>query len=220
MKEIRWKGITSSIISIQNFLSGLSLSKPSIKYPVYLIFTKKKLMSEILGIGSRVQHAEYGKGVVIQVKSNSYTITFMDHGVKEMLHTAPLTVLEKVEPASDIVSMQDVEKVLARVLYKWVDMTEKVELGNKWLGGTLIMKPGQKDMQPKEIPIDTFFHKIVMVRDRLRVLEQNINASKNLSDEEKVNMQQYITRIYGSLTSFNILFKNAEQNFVGEKGKE
>ena len=67
------------------------------------------------------------------------------------------------------------------------------------------------------MPIDDFFHKIVMLRDRLRVLEQNINSSKNLSDEEKVNIQQYITRCYGSLTSFNVLFKNKEQWFVGDK---
>jgi len=78
--------------------------------------------------------------------------------------------------------------------------------------------PGEAGLKPKEIPIETFFHKIVMLRDRLRVMEQRINAS-DLSDEEKVNLQQYITRIYGSLTTFNILFKNKEDNFVGEKGE-
>jgi hypothetical protein len=175
---------------------------------------------EILGIGSRIQHSEFGKGVIIQVKSHSYTITFMEHGVKEILHTAPLNVMEKIEPQTDIISLQDVEKVLNKILFKWADLTERVELGNKWIGGTLILKPGQKDMAPKEMTIDSFFHKIVMIRDRLRVLEQNINSSKSLTDEEKVNLQQYITRIYGSLTSFNILFKNPAHNFVGEKEKE
>ena len=77
-----------------------------------------------------------------------------------------------------------------------------------------------KLLKPKEIPIDDFFHKIVMLRDRLRVLEQNINSNKKLSDEEKVNIQQYITRCYGSLTTFNVLFKNKEQWFVGEKGSK
>ena len=88
-------------------------------------------------------------------------------------------------------------------------------LGDKWDGGTLILKPQDSDLKPKEMTIDSFFHKIVMVRDRLRVMEQRINSSK-LSDEEKVNLQQYITRIYGSLTSFNVLFKYKEDNFKGE----
>ena len=81
----------------------------------------------------------------------------------------------------------------------------------------MILKPSDDSMKSKEIPIDTFFHKIVMVRDRLRVMEQRINASKKLSDEDKVNLQQYITRIYGSLTTFNVLFKYKEDHFVGEK---
>ncbi|MGZ5191199.1 MAG: hypothetical protein ACXWCZ_09285, partial [Flavisolibacter sp.] len=85
---------------------------------------------------------------------------------------------------------------------------------------TMLLQPFDKSLKPKEIPIEDFFHKIVMLRDRVRVMEQQINAHKKLSDEDKVNLQQYITRIYGSLTTFNVLFKNKEQWFVGEKGKE
>ncbi len=81
----------------------------------------------------------------------------------------------------------------------------------------MLLQPKDASLKPKEIPIDVFFHKIIMARDRLRVLEQNINSNKNLSDEEKVNLQQYITRIYGSFTTFNVLFKNKEHWFVGEK---
>ena len=94
------------------------------------------------------------------------------------------------------------------------------QIADKWKKGTLIIKSYDDSVKPKEIPLDTFFHKIVMLRDRLRVLEQKINAHPVMTDNEKVDMQQYITRIYGSLTTFNILFKNSSQVFVGEKGKE
>ena len=95
-----------------------------------------------------------------------------------------------------------------------------VPLASKWEGGTLRLLPGNAELQGKDIPIDTFFHKVVMVRDRLRVLEQKINAHSKLSDAEKVEMQQYVTRIYGSLTSFNVLFRDKEDQFVGSKTEE
>jgi len=96
---------------------------------------------------------------------------------------------------------------------------ETVPLGQKWTGGKIVLYPGDLGLKEKEIPIETFFHKIVMIRDRVRVMEQRINAS-SLTDEEKVDLEQYITRIYGSLTTFNVLFKNKEDQFTGEKGKE
>lgn len=173
-------------------------------------------MTVLLGIGSRVCHAEFGDGVVINLKSSGYTITFVQHGVKVLKFDTPLTIIEAIEPDGDLVSLFDVEQALTRILQRWLEQTEVVPLGDKWKGGKLILKPGRTDLAQKEIPIDTFFHKIVMVRDRLRVLEQRVNAS-NLDDEEKINIQQYITKIYGSLTSFNLLFKNQDQQFVGEK---
>jgi hypothetical protein len=110
----------------------------------------------------------------------------------------------------------DVERNLSKILQRWMDATEVVPLGDKWKGGKMILQPGRRDLQSKEIPIDAFFHKIVMMRDRLRVLEQRVNAS-NMDDEEKVNIQQYITRCYGSMTTFNILFKEPQYHFSGEK---
>jgi hypothetical protein len=173
-------------------------------------------MDRILGIGSRVRHNSFGEGVVINLKSVSYIITFMSEGVKVIALDTPLEVIEAVEPDIDMVSLFDVEQSLTKILRRWLDSTETIQMGDKWKGGKFVLKPGRTDLQPKEVPIETFFHKIVMMRDRLRVLEQRINAS-DLTDEEKINIQQYITKIYGSLTSFNVLFKQPEHYFVGER---
>ena len=110
--------------------------------------------------------------------------------------------------------MAGAEYALAKIMKLWMGSTETVDMGDKWDDGLLILKPGDDSLKSKEMPIDGFFHKIVMVRDRLRVMEQRINSSK-LTDEEKVNLQQYITRIYGSLTSFNVLFKYKDDHFKG-----
>ncbi|MDP4266592.1 MAG: hypothetical protein Q8880_04080 [Bacteroidota bacterium] len=171
----------------------------------------------LLGIGSRVKHPEFGVGVVIQVKSNSYVITFIEAGTKEILISYDkFEIIDAIEADSDLVSFHEIERSLIQILRKFSDIQEPVQMGSKWMGGKIILQPGGKDLKEKEIPIDAFFHKIVMVRDRLRVLEQRVNAS-NLNDEEKLNIQQYITRIYGSLTTFNVLFKNTSDFFVGEK---
>jgi len=174
-----------------------------------------------LGIGSRLQHTQFGPGVVAGVKYATYLISFIHHGIKEIDKTD--NKLEEIMPEHVTVEVETtsaVEKSLLKILRQWSDTTELVPLGDRWINGTMLLQPADKTQKPKEIPVDIFFHKIVMLRDRLRVMEQQINAHKVLTDEEKVNLQQYITRIYGSLTTFNVLFKNKEQWFIGDKGSK
>lgn len=179
-------------------------------------------MAELnLGIGSRVQHPKWGVGVVTGVRFATYLITFVDYDTKEFEKTDDMVeTLQAENVTEEITTHSEVEKSLVNILRMWGAMQENVPLGEKWKNGTLVIKSGDPSIKPKEVPIDVFFHKIVMLRDRLRVLEQNINSNPKLTDEDKVNLQQYITRIYGSLTTFNILFKNKEQQFVGEKEKK
>ena len=174
----------------------------------------------LLGIGTRLQHTQYGPGVIVGVKYATYLISFINHGVKEIDKND--THLEEIIPENVTVEIEthsEVEKSVLKILRLWGGIAEVVKLGDRWEKGTLILQPADRSLKPKEIPIEDFFHKIVMLRDRLRVMEQQINAHKILTDEDKVNLHQYITRIYGSLTTFNVLFKNKEQWFVGEKGK-
>jgi len=175
-----------------------------------------------LGIGTRLQHTQHGPGVIVGVRYATYLISFINAGIKEVDKTD--TNLEEIIPenvSAEVETQSETEKSLLKILKMWGGITETVPLGDKWMKGMMLLQPADKTLKPKEIPIEDFFHKIVMLRDRLRVLEQNINSSKTLNDEEKVNIQQYITRCYGSLTTFNVFFKNKEQHFVGEKsGKE
>jgi len=195
------------------FVTGIHISETKINQTPYT-------MSETsLGIGSRIKHPQFWKGVVVQIRSDIYEITFIDHGTRQIMRDYEgMEIIESVETPTDLATYEKVEKSLIRVLRRFSDLQESVVLGNKWTGGKFLMIPGDPGLKEKEVPIETFFHKIVMVRDRLRVLEQKINASK-LTDEEKVEMQQYITRIYGSLTTFNVLFKNKEDQFVGDRGE-
>lgn len=175
-----------------------------------------------LGIGSRVEHPNFGKGVVVDLGTEFNNIWFKSSNSVRSIgkNFEGLRVLSAVEASGvgGVVNMADLEFMLHKVLDDRSDISEKVPLGQKWLGGTMILKPLEEGMQSKEVPIETFFHKIVMVRDRLRVMEQQINAHKVLTDAEKVDLQQYITRIYGSLTTFNVLFKNADDAFKGSGG--
>jgi hypothetical protein len=170
-----------------------------------------------LGIGSRIKHPEYGLGVVTNVTSKHYWVTFIESGLETIDVDSTFEIIEAVEDEVDSVSFYEVERTLKNLLQKWSDVSQVVPMADKWKGGKIILEPGTPTSN-KEIPIDTFFHKIVMVRDRLRVMEQKVNASK-LDEVDKIDLQQYITRIYGSLTTFNVLFKSTNDFFVGEKTK-
>ena len=144
-----------------------------------------------LGIGTRLQHTQHGQGVIVGIKYATYLISFIDTGIKEIDKADDK--LEEIIPENvtiEIETSSDVEKSLLKILKMWGGITETVSLGDKWLGGTMILQTADKTLKPKEIPIEDFFHKIVMLRDRLRVLEQNINSHKKLSDEDKVNRSE------------------------------
>lgn len=173
---------------------------------------------KLLGIGSRINHSAYGKGVVTNVTSKHYWVTFIENGLETIDIDSEFEVIEAAEDDVDTVSFFEVERSLKSILKQWSDVSEVVTIADKWKGGKLIMQPSDTNLKSSEVPIDTFFHKITMVRDRLRVMEQKINSS-NLEEQEKIDLQQYLTRSYGSLTSFNVLFKLKSQQFVGQRSK-
>ncbi|RYD55783.1 MAG: hypothetical protein EOP56_14565 [Sphingobacteriales bacterium] len=180
---------------------------------------------ETLGIGSRVEHPHFGRGTIVDAGSETYTIWFKSqNSAKTIGKEFGLTVISASQNSTESIggniSLADIEQALDNILERRLHEMQIVPMANKWNNGTLILKPGDSSLQPKDLPIETFFHKIVMVRDRLRLIEQKINAHKGLTDEEKVDMQQYVTAIYGSLTTFNVLFRETHHQFRGMGGKE
>jgi hypothetical protein len=181
-------------------------------------------MATELSVGTFIDHDRYGEGIIGKVNPVSYDVYFARGGKVEILKSnKDFKVLsnpdtgERSQAAG--IDIEAIEKLIAHTLDKYSMLQEIVPLGERWTGGKFILKPANSGLQTKEMPVETFFHKIVMLRDRLRVLEQNINNHPKLTDEEKVDLQQYITRIYGSLTTFNILFKEKDDYFIGTGGK-
>ena len=182
-------------------------------------------MSNQLGIGSRVDHQHFGKGVIVDTAAEFYIIWFKSqNGTKSISKDYEgLKTLEEVAGTgggSEHITIADIEQALSNILDQRLHDMQLVPIGPKWRRGNMILKPGDPTMAQKEVPIETFFHKIVMVRDRLRVMEQKINAHKVMTDDEKVDLQQYITSIYGSLTTFNVLFKETHHQFKGQGGRD
>jgi len=171
-----------------------------------------------LHIGMKVLHPRYGVGVVKSLTEHTADITFDDAPRTLAPETSGLT---SAEPTATVTELQvplaqlireTTESVVDALGFQKEDSIVE-GLANRWQRGTLVMQSADTSLQPKEVPLETFFHKIVMIRNNLRVLEQKVNASDKLSDADKFDMQQYITRCYGSLTTFNVLFKKKEDQF-------
>ena len=177
------------------------------------------LSIESLHVGMKVLHPRYGVGVVRALTEHTAEINFDD---------APRTIapnssdLTSAEPMAALTDQQlPLEALVRQVAQATVEALglEKEDtivegLANRWQNGTLVLQSADTSLQSKEVPLETFFHKIVMIRNNLRVLEQKVNASEKFSQADKFDMQQYITRCYGSLTTFNVLFKNKEDQFA------
>ena len=172
----------------------------------------------ILTIGMKITHPHHGEGIVEKVSAGSADIRFgnvlrtIDPRLAEIMVPEPTVKIGESEiPLKQFVE-GIIESVVDRLGVEKADATVS-ELGLRWQKGRLVLHAADPTLQTKEVPLEIFFHKIVGVRNQLRVLEQKINAHSNLSDADKVEMQQYISRCYGSLTTFNILFKNKEDQF-------
>jgi hypothetical protein len=174
---------------------------------------------ENLHIGMKVNHPRYGIGVVKALTEHTADISFddaprtLDPASAELASAEPTATLRELQvPLANLIRDTAGAVVDALGLEKKDVVVEG--LASRWQRGTLLMQSADTALQPKEVPLETFFHKIVMIRNNLRVLEQKVNASDKLTDADKVELQQYITRCYGSLTTFNILFKNKEDQFT------
>ena len=173
---------------------------------------------EALHIGMKVRHPQYGAGIVKTIGEHTVEIRF-DDALRAIAPEA-----SGLQPAEAQVGVSGLEMPLAQFIEQVAGSVIRelglersdaaiAELAQRWLGGRLMMHPPHASLQAKEVPLEIFFHKIVMIRNNLRVLEQKINAHEKLSDADKVEIQQYITRCYGTMTTFNVLFKSKGDQF-------
>ncbi|MBI5741774.1 MAG: hypothetical protein HZA16_13785 [Nitrospirae bacterium] len=167
--------------------------------------------------GRVVYHKAFGTGKVVHTEKEHLVVNFIKAGVKHFTETEAETELSDGPVAGGEGMDINLLKDAVREVLSEEGLTGASFPADKWVGGELVLKPGKAGLQDKSLPIETFFHKIVMVRNQLRVLEQNINSSEKLSEGEKISLQQYITRCYGSLTTFNVLFSDKQDMFAGMK---
>jgi hypothetical protein len=171
-----------------------------------------------LTVGLRVKHPQYGVGVVKAVSEHLAEIRFddalrsLDPEVSDVVLAEPTAAVSGLEVSLGQFVSSTVEKVIDSLGLERPGAVVE-ELGPRWQKGKLVLHPADPTLQTKEIPLEVFFHKIVGLRNQLRVLEQKVNAHAVLTDAEKVELQQYVSRCYGSLTTFNVLFQNKEDQF-------
>ncbi|MBA2431560.1 MAG: hypothetical protein H0V56_05520 [Chthoniobacterales bacterium] len=166
----------------------------------------------------RVLHPRYGVGIVRSLTEHTADVAFddaprtLDPALADLASAEPTASLSGLEmPLANLI--RDTAQAVVDALGLEKDESIVEGLATRWQRGTLVLQSADTSLQPKEVPLETFFHKIVMIRNNLRVLEQKVNASEKLSDADKFDLQQYITRCYGSLTTFNVFFKNKEEQF-------
>jgi hypothetical protein len=169
------------------------------------------------GLGTIVRHRDFGRGRIVAYDDERYVILFPGCDAKTVAFT--FDGMEAQDGAGDP-ELDRIAQAMRQVLgdHGWLDVD--LELGKRWVGGTLKLVPGRDEAQAKDIPIEVFLKKLVGIRDRLRVLEQKINSHPSLAAEEKLELQGYITRCYGSLTTFNVLFGHRASGFVGQGDRE
>lgn len=174
-----------------------------------------------ISVGARVKHPTMGVGVVYEIDNRTVHVFFREHGEQPISRSFEglVTIAPGVEITQEPLDLDHVRDAIREVLEEMQQPQRPVNMAPRYDGGKIEIKPRDPSLKSKEVPVEEFFHKIVMIRDRFRVLEQKINAHDKLSDQEKVELQQYITRCYGSLTTFNILFEDKEDHFVGQKSE-
>lgn len=175
---------------------------------------------EALHVGMKVRHPQYGVGAVKTIGEHMADVRF-DDGLKtvspEGSELQPAEAQAEITGLSQPLSVFVRETVQAVIAGLGLEKPDTIveQLAQRWHNGKIVMHPADPTLQTKEVPLEVFFHKVVMVRNNLRVLEQKLNSHDKLSEAEKIEMQQYITRSYGSLTTFNLLFRNKEEQFSG-----
>jgi len=171
----------------------------------------------LFGVGSLVRHADFGSGRIVSYEGAAYVVLFRGGEARQVNFTFSGM---KAEAGAGDPELDRVKQAVREVLgdHGWLDVD--LELGKRWVGGTLRLIPGKEGAAPKDLPLEAFFKKIIGIRDRLRVLEQKLNSHPALAPEEKLELQGYISRCYGSLTSFNVLFGADHSHFKGQGDRD